>query len=40
MPPIAHVVKGSSATYKLFEKVLGIIEQGVEAFRLIAGSSC
>jgi hypothetical protein len=34
MPLTVHVLKGNSTTYELSEKVLGIIEEGLEAFRL------
>jgi len=34
MPLIVHVLRGNFATYELFEEVLGIIEEGLEAFKL------
>jgi len=35
MPPIAPVVKGNFATYELLIEVLEIIEQGIDAFKLL-----
>jgi len=34
MPPTIHLVRGNLTTYELFKEVLGIIEEGLEAFRL------
>jgi hypothetical protein len=34
VPLIVHVLRGNSTTYEFSEKVLGIIEEGLEAFRL------
>jgi hypothetical protein len=35
MPPTTHVVKGNFVTYELLIEVLGIIEQGIDAFTLL-----
>jgi hypothetical protein len=35
MPRIVHVLRGNYATYELSKEVLGIIEEGLEAFRLL-----
>jgi hypothetical protein len=34
MPPIAHNVRGSNATYELTSNVMGIIQKGLEAHDL------
>ncbi len=34
MPLTVHVLRSNFATYELLEKVLGIIEEGLEAFTL------
>jgi hypothetical protein len=35
MPTTIHVVRGNSATYELSKEVLGTIEEGFEAFKLL-----
>jgi hypothetical protein len=35
MPQIVHVLRGTYATYELSEEVLGIVEEGLEALRLL-----
>jgi hypothetical protein len=34
MPPIAHSVRNSNATYELTSNVMGIIQKGLEAHYL------
>jgi hypothetical protein len=35
MPPTTHNVRGSNATYELTSKMMGIIQQGLEAHMLV-----
>lgn len=35
MPPTTHNVRGSNATYELTSKMIGIIQQGLEAHILV-----